>query len=305
MRRHSGARAGRCRSGAVVAAGLALGLCVAGCNARPGLLRADELPTPARPRPAPSRREAVPCAVPAAEPCRIIQVGRSVEGEPLSLHLFGTGPAPTLVIGGIHGDEPTGAYVAERLVALLTEYPEARGRGIVAILPRANPDGLARRTRKNANGVDLNRNLPAANWRERPANRWDYGGPKPASEPEARAILRTIEMLRPARIVAIHAIKGNRQCNNYDGPAEDLAHRMASANGYPVVASLGPCYGSLGNWAGVDRQIPILTLELPRELPAREAWEQNREGLVALIRGGLALADSPSVAPPTPSAVGR
>ncbi|HUU93912.1 MAG TPA: M14 family zinc carboxypeptidase, partial [Phycisphaerae bacterium] len=225
-----------------------------------------------------------------------VQVGRSVEGEPLTLHLFGTGPHPTLVIGGIHGDEPTGADVAERLVALLRAFPDARGGATVAVLPRANPDGLARRTRKNANGVDLNRNLPAANWRQRSPGRWDYGGPKPASEPETRAILRTIEMLRPARIVAIHAIKAGRKCNNYDGPAEDLAHRMAGANGYPVVASLGPCYGSLGNWAGVDRHIPILTLELPREQAGREAWQDNRDALVAVIRNGQVSSQTPPVA---------
>jgi len=280
------------RRGSVpVVAGLVLVLWMAGCGARPGMLRSDELP-PAEPPPAaPSRHEAVPYAVavgPDAEPYRAVQVGRSVEGDPLTLLLFGMGPGATLVIGGIHGDEPTTAYVAERLVGLLKAHPSAGGGATVAVLPRANPDGLARRTRKNANGVDLNRNLPAANWRKRPARRWDYGGRRPASEPETRAILRAIEMVRPARIVSIHAIRRGRQCNNFDGPAEDLAHLMAGKNGYPVVASLGPCYGSLGNWAGVDRQIPILTLELPRELPGRDAWQQNREALLAVIRSGAA-----------------
>ena len=295
MQEWNGAGVGWRRPRVMVVVGLALGLCVAGCNARPGMLRADELPVPDRPPPAPSRHEAVPCAIPTAEPCRTVQVGRSVEGEPLTLHLFGTGSHPTLVIGGIHGDEPTSAEVAERLVALLKEHPEARGGATVAVLPRANPDGLARRTRKNANGVDLNRNLPAANWRKRLPNRWDYGGPTPSSEPETRALLRAIEMLRPARIISIHSIRRGRKCNNYDGPAEDLARLMERTNGYPVVASLGPCYGSLGNWAGVDRHIPILTLELPRELPGREAWEQNREGLIAVIRNGLASSDAPPV----------
>ncbi len=295
MRRQDRGRVGWCHLRIMVVAGLALGLCVAGCSARPGMLRADELPRAERAARAPSRQEAVPSAVAdgrVAEPRRTVQVGRSVEGEPLILHLFGTGPNPTLILGGIHGDEPASAYVAERLVALLKEHPEARGSATVAVLPRANPDGLARRTRKNANGVDLNRNLPAANWRKRSPNRWDYGGPTPSSEPETRALLRAIEMLRPARIVSIHSIRRGRKCNNFDGPAEDLARLMERTNGYPVVASLGPCHGSLGNWAGVDRQIPVLTLELPREQAGRAAWEDNRAGLLAVIRSGPAPSDA-------------
>lgn len=292
MRRQDRGRVGWCHLGVMVVAGLALGLCVAGCSARPGMLRADELPASQPPSPAPARGEAVPCALPVTEPCRTVQVGRSVEGEPLMLQLFGTGPNPTLILGGIHGDEPTSAYVAERLVALLKEHPEARGSATVAVLPRANPDGLARRTRTNVNGVDLNRNLPAANWRKRSPKRSHYGGPTPSSEPETRAILRTIEMLRPARIVSIHSIPRGRKCNNFDGPAEDLARLMEHTNGYPVVASLGPCHGSLGNWAGVDRQIPVLTLELPREQAGRAAWEDNRDGLLAVIRSGPAPSDA-------------
>ena len=301
MRRLSRAQVGRCCPRVMVVVGLALGLCVAGCSGRPGMLRGDELPRAERVAWAPSRREAVPCTVAAegvAEPRRTVQVGRSVEGEPLTLHLFGTGPNPTLILGGIHGDEPTSAYVAERLVTFLEEFPEVRRGTTVAVLPRANPDGLARRTRKNANGVDLNRNLPAANWRKRSPNRWDYGGPTPSSEPETRALLRAIEMLRPARIVSIHSIRRGRRCNNYDGPAEDLAKRMAQANGYPVVASLGACPGSLGNWAGVDRRIPILTLELPREQAGRDAWQDNRDALIMVVLSGQAS----SAAPP---AVGR
>ncbi len=292
MRRQARGRVAWCHLRVMVVAGLALGLCVAGCRVRPGMLRGDELPASQPPSPAPARGEAVPCALPVTEPCRTVQVGRSVEGEPLILHLLGTGTNPTLILGGTHGDEPTSAYVAERLVALLKEHPEARGAVTVAVLPRANPDGLARRTRKNANGVDLNRNLPAANWRKRSTNRWDYGGPAPSSEPETRALLRTIEMLKPARIVSIHSIRRGRKCNNFDGPAEDLARLMQRANGYPVVASLGPCRGSLGNWAGVDRQIPVLTLELPREQAGRAAWEDNRAGLLAVIRSSAAPSDA-------------
>jgi protein MpaA len=76
----------------------------------------------------------------------------------------------------------------------------------------------------------------------------------------------------------------DKPCNNYDGPAEPLARRMAAANGYPIRASIGyPTPGSLGSWAGIDRHIPIITLELPAAAAAARCWEANREALLAAV----------------------
>jgi protein MpaA len=59
---------------------------------------------------------------------------------------------------------------------------------------------------------------------------------------------------------------------------------MHRHNGYPVLATMGyPTPGSLGSWAGIDRQIPIVTLELPREDSGTAAWAQNKEALLAAI----------------------
>jgi len=168
--------------------------------------------------------------------------------------------------------------VAECLVACLRNWPGGWDGPPVAVLPRANPDGLVRGTRTNARGVDLNRNFAARNWRP------GVGGPRPESEPETRAVLRAIATTAPARIVSIHSITPGRACNNYDGPARRIARAMHLANGYPVVDRLGPCPGSLGNWAGVDRGVPIITLELPRGVGGREAWEANREALLLVVR---------------------
>ena len=52
---------------------------------------------------------------------------------------------------------------------------------------------------------------------------------------------------------------------------------MTSHNGYPTMASIGyPTPGSLGSWAGIDRGIPIITLELPARETGPAAWERNR-----------------------------
>lgn len=226
---------------------------------------------------------------------RILHVGDSVEGRALVVEIYGDGPPTTLVLGGIHGDETRGQHVAARFAEFLAAHPEATAGRAVAVLAVANPDGAVRRTRVNARGVDLNRNFPARNWRASREGSRHYGGPAPASEPETEAILRLIDMLRPDRIVALHDTVNMKACNNYDGPAVALAECMAACNGYPVVASLGyPTPGSLGSWAGVDRAIPIITLELPAKRPASECWERNRAALAAVVVTDL---DAPPAAP--------
>jgi len=253
-----------------------------GCTVRPPMLDPHDLPAPAgRGMGRVAETEAAPEPQPRPQ---TVLLGYSVEGRPLGLYRFGEGSGGTLIVGGIHGNEPTSADLAERLVAYLEDRPDSWNGPPVAVLPRANPDGLERGTRANARGVDLNRNFASANWMARRPGHPRYGGPWPESEPETWAILRAIRMTRPDRIVSIHSITGRRQCNNFDGPAEDLARFMSARNGYPVVASLGACHGSLGNWAGVDRGLPIITLELPRDLPGEAAWAQNRDALLAALR---------------------
>jgi protein MpaA len=216
-----------------------------------------------------------------------VEIGRSVEGRPLSLYVFGDEHAAlgtTLILGGIHGNEPTSAGVCRELIALLTVTPEVCAGRCVAILPEANPDGLARRLRTNANLVDLNRNFPAGNWQKTRRSGF-FGGDAPNCEPETQALVALLDRLKPARIVSVHAMW--QPCNNYDGPAEVLATRMSEHNGYPVRASIGyPTPGSLGSFAGADRQIPTITLELPANHPAARSWKNNRDALLAVIQGG-------------------
>ena len=220
---------------------------------------------------------------PATHPAeRTIELGRSVEGRPITLYVFGHGPDATLVLGGIHGNEPTSATVARQLMDHLRANPRLADGRTVAILPDANPDGLARKLRTNKNLVDVNRNFPAANWAKRRRTQY-YGGDQSSSEPETLALINAFDQLRPARVISIHSM--DAPCNNYDGPALDLAQRMSRHNGYPVKDNIGyPTPGSLGQWAGADRQIPIVTLELPRKLAADAAWDQNRAALLEALQ---------------------
>ena len=125
-------------------------------------------------------------------------VGHSVQGRPIVAHELGDPAAArkVLVVGCLHGNECAGIAVVNRLRRL------GPLEGVdLWLVPDANPDGHRARTRGNAHGVDLNRNFP---------HRWKrlrglfYSGPRPASEPETRALMGLIRQLRPAVTIWFH-----------------------------------------------------------------------------------------------------
>ena len=157
-----------------------------------------------------------------------------------------------LVIGCFHGDEPQGEY-------LIKKYMHMKASSNLLFVPRLN----ANNTRTNVNGVDLNRNYPTKNWILNEKNEY-FGGEKPASEFETRFIIDIVEKYKPLAILTLHA---PYKVVNYDGPAEELAKKVSEIIGYPVEESIGyPTPGSFGTWAGVERQIPTITLELDEEV---------------------------------------
>ncbi len=208
-------------------------------------------------------------------------VGQSVDRRAIQAAAIGAGEEVSLVLAGVHGNEPVGVHVVRALVELLSGEPHWCECSKVILLPEINPDGVLRETRGNANGVDLNRNFPTLDWVSAAREGRYYSGPSAASEPETRAVLHVLEKFRPAKIITIHAPLHQI---NYDGPAQNLAREMAHFNGYPVRPDIGyPTPGSLGTFAGRERRIATVTLELP-PVSNEDAWLQNRDALLAAIR---------------------
>jgi protein MpaA len=145
-------------------------------------------------------RGAAPSPRPASRPTHFT-IGRSVRGRTIdAFELARPGASrPVLVIGCVHGNEPAGIAIARRLLSTTPATGSA-----LWIVPDLNPDGVAENTRVNADLVDLNRNFP---WHWRPlGTRGDpqYAGPRPLSEPEARAARALILRVRPRITVWFH-----------------------------------------------------------------------------------------------------
>jgi murein peptide amidase A len=194
-------------------------------------------------------------------------VGHSSRGRRIFAARFGSGNRHLLVIGGVHGDE-LGTAVAARFAAYLATHPAAVPRSAtIDVIRCLNPDGYARRTRGSARRVDLNRNLPTADWR-RVLKRGDpsallglSGGARPASEPETRALLACLKR-GFAAVVSLHSHAGIVDYNGSGGFT--LARRMSSLCGLPVghVSYQSSITGSLGEYVPAKYGIPVITLEL-------------------------------------------
>lgn len=165
-----------------------------------------------------------------------------------------------LLIGRFHGDEPEGEFILEKMTEELQDEKLASPYNIF-IITCLNPSGKQKFTRANGHGIDLNRNYPTANFTAASVNphTGNLSAGTPASEKETQALIRWTETYRPVRILSIHS---DLHLVDYDGPAQELAARMAADSGYRLVENVGyPTNGSFGTWAGIERQIPLITLE--------------------------------------------
>ncbi len=197
-----------------------------------------------------------------------------------------------LIIGVFHGDEPEGAFLIHNLmqeIEIAASHPSCAprndrmgGNNKILLIPCLNPDGKANKTRTNANGVDLNRNFPTKNWELSGDKDSYYSGIEPASEIETKFIIEILDEYKPDRILTLHT---PYRVVNYDGNAKEIAEEISKLNGYPVQENIGyPTPGSFGTYAGIELNIPTITLELPENEPPQKLWEDNKEVFYYFIK---------------------
>jgi hypothetical protein len=98
-----------------------------------------------------------------SEAFRMEEVGVSGEGRPLRTITFGHGPVSVFLWSQMHGNESTATMALADLYNLVATHPDHPAvRTImegttVHTLPMLNPDGAQRFQRRNAQGIDVNR----------------------------------------------------------------------------------------------------------------------------------------------------
>lgn len=203
--------------------------------------------------------------------------GKSVEGRQIECITYGDGNDVILILATIHGNENAGTPLIYRLLDQLRANPKyAKGKKVV-LIPVANPDGLVLNQRYNARGIDLNRNFEAPN-RENNAINGAYG----LSEPESVFIKQVISQHKPNRIITLHE---SLACLDYDGSGKQLAEHMGKYCNLPV-KKLGSRAGSLGSYAGITLQLPIITVELTENdswIGGDSLWDRYGRMLLASI----------------------
>ena len=147
---------------------------------------------------------------------QVEEVGRSAEGRPLRHVAWGQGDTRVLLWSQMHGDESTASMAIADLFHFLGEHPghplvqRLQGETTLHFLPVMNPDGAARFQRRNAQGVDVNRDARAR------------------ATPEGRALHDLRERLQPDFGFNLHD--------------QDVGTRAGDSDRGTAIALLAPAY---------------------------------------------------------------
>jgi N-acetylmuramoyl-L-alanine amidase len=219
--------------------------------------------------PAPVAQPAGPAA--AAETV----IGRSAQGRPIRALRVGSARARVklLVVGSVHGNERAG----EAVIARLRSLRPPRGTALW-LIEQANPDGATANTRRNANGVDLNRNFPYR-WREQDGVYESGSGP--ASEPETQVLQRFVERERPRVTLWYHQALSMVVKSTGDPVLE---RRYSRASGLARRA-LPAYHGTATSWQNTSFEgDSAFVVELPGGALARAGARRHAAAVIGLAR---------------------
>jgi hypothetical protein len=198
------------------------------------------------------------------------QIGKSGQGRAIWAEHWGkpTGPQ-VLIVGQIHGDECSPAYLVE---ALRQVPPKNFG---IWLIPTLNPDALDKGTRLTPSGADLNRD--------------GYS----LRTPEARALMRFTKELNPVLSVHVHAPYGFVGSRN-GGLAASVSKAIARSAGWRDGQGSGTLAGSKGSraflWDGQERVLrrhQSVLIELPATSKLEAAGAPQPERLVVVSSARL------------------
>ncbi len=207
------------------------------------------------------------------------RLGTSVAGRPIYAYRVGDPEAKVTAVAmsTMHGDEPH----TRQIVRAIRDGRKVHGIDLW-LVPTMNPDGLARGTRKNARGVDLNRNFPYR-WADLDGNY--ESGPRAASEPETRAVMRFFEQVRPRFVVSFHQpLYG---VDTSVPSVRKFALRLARGLNLPRKRFVcgGVCHGTFTQWYNHRFDGKAVTVEYDRR-PSRHRMQVRAPRQLVRTLGG-------------------
>jgi hypothetical protein len=149
------------------------------------------------------------------------EVGRSAEGRPIYTVSYGRGATRVLLWSQMHGNESTASMALADLFRFLAAAPDdPRARRIaerltIVAVPMLNPDGAERFQRRNAMGIDVNRDARAL------------------VTPEARILRAVHQRFRPEFGFNLHD--------------QDVRARVGSSDRLAAIALLAPPFDRAGD----------------------------------------------------------
>ena len=207
------------------------------------------------------------------------RLGTSVKGRPIYAYRVGDRDATVTAVAmsTFHGNEPA----TRQILRSIRDGRKVRGVDLW-LIPTINPDGLARHTRKNARGVDLNRNFP---WRWADLDGTYESGRGPASEPETRALMRFFKAVRPRFVVSLH-----QPLHGVDTSVRSVrrfALRLARGLDLPRrrLVCGGVCHGTFTQWYNHRIQGKAVTVEYG-DRPSRYRMRVRAPRQLVRVLGG-------------------
>ncbi len=216
----------------------------------------------------------------------------------------------TMIFCGVHGDEITPVKFCYDILNYLDEnYHKKYSDKMVIVAPIVTPDSFFKKwpSRTNYKGIDVNRNFPTKDWNRDAIKLWKNRyksdkrrnpGVRPMSEQEVIFQINLIKRYRPDKLISVHS---PLTLLDYDGPLDMKGKGLIGSMANQLLIQMSkkakdyrikdyPFFpGSLGNWAGNERDIPTYTLELPTSdsRKSKQYWELFRYAIHNAITDDL------------------